>query len=358
MGAFVVLIIVGVSVVYVDANYSQVNRKSSSTSGCDLFQGRWVYDPSYPHYYNSTDCPFIEKIFDCQKNGRPDNHYLNYRWNPSACQLPRLNGAKFLRRFRGKRIMFVGDSLSLNQWQSLTCMLHKALPMANYTLLRTAAVSTFRFPAYDVSLMLSRNAFLVDIVREKAGRVLNLNSISSGNLWKGFDVLIFDTWHWWLHTGRKQPWDFVRYGRHTYKDMNRMEAYEKALITWARWVEANVDPTKTRVFFQGVSPDHMNTSEWGKRNGENCGAETVPAVREKYNGGPHPAEVVLKKVLRRMSLKAVYLLKITGLSQLRKDGHPGGYGYAGHRGMDCTHWCLPGVPDTWNDLLYAALFQK
>lgn len=89
MGAFVVLIIVGVSVVYVDANYSQVNRKSSSTSGCDLFQGRWVYDPSYPHYYNSTDCPFIEKIFDCQKNGRPDNHYLNYRWNPSACQLPR-----------------------------------------------------------------------------------------------------------------------------------------------------------------------------------------------------------------------------------------------------------------------------
>lgn len=36
-----------------------------------------------------------------------------------------------------------------------------------------------------------------------------------------------------------------------------MEAYEKALNTWAQWVEANVDPTKTRVFFQGVSPDHM-----------------------------------------------------------------------------------------------------
>nr|WAU86934.1 birch protein [Betula platyphylla] len=316
MGAFVVLIIVGVSVVYVDANYSQVNRKSSSTSGCDLFKRR-----------SSIAKRMVDQIITTSiTDGTP--LHANYQ----------------------------GDSLSLNQWQSLTCMLHKALPMANYTLLRTAAVSTFRFPAYDVSLMLSRNAFLVDIVREKAGRVLNLNSISSGNLWKGFDVLIFDTWHWWLHTGRKQPWDFVRYGRHTYKDMNRMEAYEKALITWARWVEANVDPNKTRVFFQGVSPDHMNPSEWGERNGENCGAETVPTVREKYNGGPHPAEVVLKKVLRRMSLKAVYLLKITGLSQLRKDGHPGGYGYAGHRGMDCTHWCLPGVPDTWNDLLYAALF--
>ncbi|MCE7766848.1 hypothetical protein GQL56_29935, partial [Pseudomonas putida] len=23
---------------------------------------------------------------------------------------------------------------------------------------------------------------------------------------------------------------------------------------------------------------------------------------------------------------------------------------------DCTHWCLPGLPDTWNQLFYTALF--
>ena len=38
--------------------------------------------------------------------------------------LPRFNGKDFLERFRNKRIVFVGDSISLNQWQSLTCMLH------------------------------------------------------------------------------------------------------------------------------------------------------------------------------------------------------------------------------------------
>ena len=48
--------------------------------------------------------------------------------------------------------MFVGDSLSLNQWQSLTCMLHKAVPGANYTLARTGGVSTFRFPVWLFSL--------------------------------------------------------------------------------------------------------------------------------------------------------------------------------------------------------------
>lgn len=40
------------------------------------------------------------------------------------------------------------------------------------------------------------------------------------------------------------------------KDMDRLLAYEKALNTWANWVENNIDPTKTEVFFQGVSPDH------------------------------------------------------------------------------------------------------
>jgi len=39
--------------------------------------------------------------------------------------------------------------------------------------------------------------------------------------------------------------------------MNRLVAYEKGLKTWAKWVEDNVDPNKTRVFFQGVSPDHL-----------------------------------------------------------------------------------------------------
>ncbi|KAL9429551.1 hypothetical protein AB3S75_031372 [Citrus x aurantiifolia] len=254
--------------------------------------------------------------------------------------------------------MFVGDSLGLNQWQSLTCMLHKAVPNATYKLTRTGGLSTFIFPRYNTKVMFSRNAFLVDIVQTSAGRVLKLGSIESGKLWKQNDVLIFNSWHWWLHTGIKQPWDFIEIGDEMIKDMDRLLAYEKALNTWANWVENNIDPAKTEVFFQGVSPDHANGADWGQPKAKSCTKETEPVIGSSYPGGKHKAEIVLEKVINKMSkLEAVNLLNITTLSQLRKDGHPSFYGIGGHSIPDCSHWCLPGVPDTWNHLLYATIIQ-
>ena len=97
---------------------------------------------------------------------------------------------------------------------------------------------------------------------------------------------------------------------------------------------------------------------WGQPNSNFCLGQRRPLLGfESYPGGPHPAELVLQKVIRGMS-KEVYLLDITALSQLRKDGHPSVYGHGGHRDMDCSHWCLAGVPDTWNQLFYAAFLQN
>lgn len=58
---------------------------------------------------------------------------------------------------------------------------------------------------YNVSVMFYRSVFLVDIVKEDIGRVLMLDSIQGGGVWKEMDVVIFNTWHWWVHTGDGQP---------------------------------------------------------------------------------------------------------------------------------------------------------
>ncbi|KAJ8629899.1 hypothetical protein MRB53_023222 [Persea americana] len=52
----------------------------------------------------------------------------------------------------------------------------------------------------------------------------------------------------------------------------------------------------------------------------------------------------------------VRLLDITALSQLREEGHISLYSLKASDGVqDCLHWCLPGIPDTWNEILYAQL---
>uniref|UniRef100_A0ACD5VZV1 Uncharacterized protein n=1 Tax=Avena sativa TaxID=4498 RepID=A0ACD5VZV1_AVESA len=323
---------------------------SSGLASCNMFQGSWVYDDALP-MYDTAGCPFVEPEFDCQKYGRPDKLYLKYRWRPASCELPRFNGQDLLSRWRGKKILFVGDSISLNQWESLVCMLHAAAPASRTTYSRGNPVSTVTFQDYGLSVAYYRSTYLVDIVQESIGRVLKLDSIS-GDPWLGADMLIFNTWHWWTHTGKDQPWDYVQDGAQVMKDMDRLTAFSKGMSTWARWVDSNVDTSKTKVYFQGISPTHYNGADWGESS-RSCAQQTQPIAGPAYPGGPLPAQAAVRNALGGMS-KPVFLLDITLLSQLRRDAHPSAYS-GGHPGNDCSHWCLAGLPDTWNQILYASL---
>ncbi|KAK1274870.1 hypothetical protein QJS04_geneDACA011004 [Acorus gramineus] len=119
----------------------------------------------------------------------------------SVMRLKRFDGKDFLMRMKGKKMLFVGDSLSLNNWQSLLCLLHAAVPDAKTTF----AQNTLYFKDYDVSVAFIKNWFLVDMVNNKDGVALVLDSIQGGKEWLGMDVLIFNSWHWWTHTGKGQP---------------------------------------------------------------------------------------------------------------------------------------------------------
>lgn len=118
---------------------------------------------------------------------------------------------------------------------------------------------------------------------------------------------------------------------------------------------------------------HCRAGEWGGAKGENCYNERDQIIKEGYSGNgsvPKMMQVVENVIqdLKTRGLK-VEMLNITQLSEYRKEGHPSIYrkqweplteeemsnpkSYA-----DCIHWCLPGVPDTWNELLYAYVFSR
>ncbi|CAL9773572.1 unnamed protein product [Musa acuminata subsp. burmannicoides] len=324
---------------------------------CDLYNGSWVEDESYP-LYDSRSCPFGRKEFDCLRYGRPDTKYLKFRWEPAGtCNLPRFDGVKLMRTLGGKKVMFVGDSLTLNQYISFLCLLHAAVP--NATLSSSSdnrSLSAVTFEDYNVTVLYYKSHYLVDIVKENIGRVLKLDSVQiGGSIWLTADVLVFNTWRWWLSTGSRQEWDYMQNGDRTVKDMNRTVAFSRALATWANWVDSSINSSTTRVFFQGISPDHYRGTEWGEK-GSTCEGETDPSSPSAYHGGPIPQVAIVKQQLSKMS-KPVYLFDISYLSQLRKDAHPSKYNGVKFR-IDCTHWCVGGLPDTWNLLLYAALVHS
>ncbi|KAF3521076.1 hypothetical protein DY000_02058950, partial [Brassica cretica] len=73
---------------------------------------------------NNDALQFNTSVTDSKEwNGRGHEEYLKWRWKPKHCHVPRFQVRDVLERLRSKRIVFVGDSLSRTQWESLICML-------------------------------------------------------------------------------------------------------------------------------------------------------------------------------------------------------------------------------------------
>uniref|UniRef100_A0A803MLH6 Trichome birefringence-like C-terminal domain-containing protein n=1 Tax=Chenopodium quinoa TaxID=63459 RepID=A0A803MLH6_CHEQI len=229
------------------------------------------------------------------------------------------------------------------------------MPKSKYTLARNGGLSEFTFLDYNTSLTLLRDRFLIKIVNKEGWQSVSSefskprwDFIEDGNkLYKDMDRLVayekgLKTWTRWveLHLSSSDirvffqgvspdhmKWDFIEDGNKLYKDMDRLVAYEKGLKTWTRWVELHLSSSDIRVFFQGVSPDHMNALNWTAPNARTCIGVKRPLLGATNNGvvEEHPAERIVEKVIKKME-KPLELLRVTPLSQLRRDGHPGVYG--------------------------------
>ncbi|KAL8136369.1 hypothetical protein V2J09_002370 [Rumex salicifolius] len=333
---------------------TQPRKGNRAHRECDLTAGKWVFDESYP-LYEST-CPYLSTAVTCRKNGRPDSDYERWRWQPSRCSLPRY--------MRSKRIMLVGDSIMRNQWESLVCLVQGVIPMHRKRVTYDGPTMSFHALDFGVSIEFCWAPLLVELQKDAQNkRVVHLDSIEdNARHWRGVDVLVFDSAHWWTHVADNlSSWDYYMEGNRMIQDLNPMVAYEKGMTTWARWVDLNLQPRKSKVIFRSMSPRH------NRQNGWKCYKQREPLL---YASHIHVAEptVVLKRVLHRMRFP-VELEDITNMSALRRDGHPsvyakapgqeekrgGGGGPHSHSSSDCSHWCLPGVPDTWNEMLNAIL---
>ncbi|KAM3324031.1 protein trichome birefringence-like 4 [Capsicum chacoense] len=314
--------------------------EEDTSSSCDIFDGEWIEDNDLQPLYKTGSCPFIDNVFNCFKNGRHDTDYLRLRWKPYGCDIPRFNELKMLKMLRGKRLIFVGDS---NIWESQVCALRNSLNDNNRV-----------NEDFKCSINFIKSPFLVQEWKfsNKAGarrETLRLDTIH-GSLTKYHDddIIIFNTGHWWTHH-KTHTVNYFQEGNHVYNKLEVAHAYTKALKTWAHWVDTTINSSRTRV-----------GGQWN--SGGNCDGETKP-IKNEAQLGPYPWMMrVLESVILEIKTSVVYL-NIMKITDYRKEGPPSIFREAKSKrrpGMfqDCSHWCLSGVPDFWNQLLYVILLES
>lgn len=294
--------------------------------------------------------------------------------------LIRFNATALLERLRNRRLVFVGDSLNRGQWTSMVCLVESSLPSTLKSMLTIAngSLSIFKAKEYNATIEFYWAPLLVEsnsddpVNHRVPDRTVRVKAIEKhARYWTDADILVFNTFLWWRRRAMNVLWGSFGDPDGVYKRVEMVRVYEMALRTWSDWLEVHVNRSKTQLFFVSMSPTHQRAHEWGGARGDNCYKEADLIAEEGYwgNGSVPKMMQVVENVL--VDLKArglnVQMLNITQLSEYRKEGHPSIYRkqweplteeqisnpktYA-----DCIHWCLPGVSDTWNELLYAYIF--
>ncbi|KAL3654885.1 hypothetical protein CASFOL_000671 [Castilleja foliolosa] len=364
-------------------NNSKIGNENNSSKACNLFSGKWVYDNiSYP-LYNEKKCTFLDYEFGCVENGRKDLKYQNWRWQPHTCDLPRFNSTALLEKIKGKKLVFVGDSLNRNQWTSMLCLLQQHLSVSPKTSNRGPEridnLYYHHVAEYNATIGFYWSPMLVesncDEIKPNRNwpHVARIKSIERhGKYWIDADILVFDSFAWWMTYEITILWGSFGSPHAVYKTkMNRLRRYEIALSTWSDWVEVHVNRTRTKLFFMSASPFRPGRTRWS--TDPSCYKKSEPTFNESYVSSfmnrdmMYIVESTIEKLLRR-GVKVEYL-NITELSAHREDAHPATDRLIRNPTLtkdqwknpaiysDCLHWCLPGVPDIWNEILYAYIMK-
>ncbi|CAI5466608.1 unnamed protein product [Closterium sp. Yama58-4] len=387
---------------------------ASSPPQCDLYHGQWV-PTQQPPYYSGDKCAWISSSFACARSNRPLDmrQYERLRWQPNGCNVTRFSADGFFSRMQNKSIAFVGDSLGQEPFQSLLCMLAPEGPPKNmsdpaspiqdarkdYGLLPTPQDShrpdrAYRFVKSNTTVIFRWSTTLCEVEplnkgngsQDKALHLDRPDTFLRDNLNK-LDVVVLNTGHHWDRVEMNQNGlKFYLNGTMAplvnRRPMLMWFALKTAMRSLSLWIDAQLKQTKLgsnatlpglatgggaklatamfgtpdtkpMVFLRSISPRHSK----GDKNG------TGGCAQLKYPfGDAEVANMTTRDDIKEAAVlgTSVHLLNITNLSAYRGDAHPAGWDprYVSAQGQDCLHWCLPGVPDTWNELVYTHIVAR
>uniref|UniRef100_A0A7N1A3D8 Trichome birefringence-like N-terminal domain-containing protein n=1 Tax=Kalanchoe fedtschenkoi TaxID=63787 RepID=A0A7N1A3D8_KALFE len=340
---------------------------------CNYGKGKWVKDESRPLYSGFKCKRWLSAMWACRLTQRTDFAYEKLRWQPKDCDMYDFQGENFLARMRHKTLTFVGDSLGRQQFQSMMCMITggedrpEVQDIGKQFGLVKARGSirpdgwAFWFPSTNTTVLYYWSASLCDLTpidpsnpKTEVSMHLDRPPAFLQRFLHRIDVLVLNTGHHW-NRGKLNANRWVMYvgGRpNTNRRIADIAGAKNFTIhSIVHWVDSQLPKYPgLKAFLRTISPRHFFNGDWN--TGGSCDNTTPVSVGK---------EVMRDESSDSSASRAVWgtrvkLLDITAISQLRDEGHISRYSIKATPGVqDCLHWCLPGVPDTWNELLFAQI---
>ncbi|KAJ4821843.1 hypothetical protein Tsubulata_946382 [Turnera subulata] len=289
----------------------------------------------------------------------------------SAESLDRFSRCNSTREYSGKRIGWGDDPRQEESGNRRRESLERCdvfsgkwsvIPADKRSMSPNAHLTIFRAEEYNATVEFLWAPLLVDsnsddpVNHRLDQRIIRPDSVlRHSSKWDHADILVFNTYLWWRQGPVKLSWSSEQNG--ACEEIDGLGGMELAMGAWADWV-AKANSLNKKIFFVTMS------REWANGSNGNCYSEKVPIDLDGYwgSGSDLPTMRMVDRVIAKLGSK-VSVLNITQLSEYRKDGHPSIYRKFWETlrpeqlsnpktYSDCIHWCLPGVPDVWNELLF------
>ncbi|XP_048561869.1 protein trichome birefringence-like 14 isoform X2 [Triticum urartu] len=363
-----------VPLVGVPANVGGEQGASPSKSKeCNHRNGRWVPDKRRPLYSGFGCKQWLSESWSCRLTQRTDFDYEQFRWQPEACDMPEFEASQFLMRMQGKTIAYVGDSLGRQMFQSMMCMATAGEERADvedvgaeYGFVLAPGAKrpdgwAYRFPSTNTTILYHWSSTLCDLeplnpsdpATSYAMHLDRPPAFVRDNLHR-IHVLVLNTGHHWNRGKlRANKWEmYVGGSPNRNKNIAAIwKAKNFTIHSVVKWLDAQLPRhPHLKAFYRSISPRHFFNGDWD--TGGRCDSMSPLAKGSGISLNRSEDTDAEGAVMGTR----VRLLDVTALSRLRDEGHISRYSIKATQGIqDCLHWCLPGVPDTWNEILAAQL---
>ncbi|XP_047337795.1 protein trichome birefringence-like 14 [Impatiens glandulifera] len=350
-----------------------MNSTSAGNKACNYAIGKWVFDDNHPLYSGSGCKQWLSGMWACHLNQRTDFAYEKLKWQPKNCQMEEFTAPKFLERMRHKTLAFIGDSLGRQQFQSMMCMASAGQEMPDvvnvgweYGLVKARGAKrpdgwAYRFPTTNTTILYYWSASLCDLepldpTNPQTEYAMHLDRPPSflSRYIERFHVVVLNTGHHW-NRGKLTANRWIMHIGGSPSFVNKIDDMDGAknftIYSIVNWVNTQLPKYPgMKAFYRSISPRHFLNGDWN--TGGTCDNITPLSngkeVFKEVSDDPFPAGAVKGKNVK--------FLDVTAISKLRDEGHVSRYSIRPTPGMqDCLHWCLPGVPDTWNEILFAQI---